>query len=197
MTAPRPEPLSPEALQGVHMRDGDTMIETPRLLLRPWRDSDLALFAEQNADPVVMRFLGGVLTRNESDAYAAKVRAHQAANGFGKWAVEASGVSPFIGAIGLQRTKFDASFTPAVEVAWRLNRRYWGQGYATEAARAAIEDGFARLGLKEIISMTAVINTPSRRVMERLGMSQSIEFDHPYHPEDSPIRRHILYRLRR
>ena len=143
-----------------------------------------------------MQFLGGVLTRDESDAYVARVEVHLAANGFCKWAVETPGVSPFIGAVGLTRVKFDASFTPAVEVAWRLDRRYWGQGYATEAAYAAIEDGFVRVGLTEIVSMTALSNMPSRRVMERLGMTPSIEFDHPLHPEGSRLRRHILYRLR-
>jgi RimJ/RimL family protein N-acetyltransferase len=117
------------------------MIETARLRLRPWRKSDLPLFAEQNADPVVMRFLNGVLTAAESDAYVARAEEHLAQAGFGNWAVEVPGVASFIGAVGLSHIKFEASFTPAVEVAWRLHRRYWGHGYATEAARAAIEDG--------------------------------------------------------
>ena len=172
------------------------MIKTSRLVLRPWRESDLAPFAEQNADPFVMRFLSGVLTRVESDAYVATIKRHLADNGFCKWAVEVPGVSPFIGAVGLTRVKFDASFPPAVEVAWRLHRGYWGCGYATEAARGAIEDGFLRVGLSEIVSMTAIGNLPSRRVMERLGMEQSIEFEHPRLPEKSPLRKHVLYRLR-
>jgi RimJ/RimL family protein N-acetyltransferase len=171
------------------------MIETSRLILRPWRQSDLPLFAEQNADPLVMRFLNGVLTRDESDAYVARAEQHLAENGFGKWAVEAPGVAPFIGAVGLSWVKFTASFTPAVEVAWRLHRRYWGRGYATEAARAAIEDGFHRAGLREIVALTALGNHASMRVMERLGMTRTIEFDHPLVPEGHPVRRHILYRL--
>jgi RimJ/RimL family protein N-acetyltransferase len=171
------------------------MIETPRLLLRPWRKSDLPLFAELNADPVAMRFLAGVLTREASDAYVARAERHLADHGFCKWAVEAPGVAPFIGAVGLGYIGFAAEFTPAVEVAWRLDRRYWGQGYATEAARAAMEDGFNRVGLTEIVAQTALSNTPSRRVMERLGMTQSVEFDHPNQPATSPLRRHILYRL--
>jgi len=173
------------------------MIETSRLILRPWRQSDLALFAEQNADPLVMRFLNGVLTREESDTYVARAERHLAETGFGKWAVEAPGVAPFIGAVGLSRVRFTASFTPAVEVAWRLHRRYWGQGYATEAARAAIEDGFTRVGLQEIVALTALGNLASMRVMERLGMTRTIEFDHPLVPEGNPVRRHILYRLSR
>jgi RimJ/RimL family protein N-acetyltransferase len=173
------------------------MIQTPRLVLRPWRDSDRPPFAEQNADPIVMRFLLNVLTREASDAYVDAIEQHFAATGFGKWAVEAPRVAPFIGAVGLRYVKFEASFTPAVEVAWRLHRRYWGHGYATEAARAAIEDGFTRVGLAEIIALTTLGNIPSMRVMERLGMTRTIEFDHPAVPEGHPLRRHILYRLAR
>lgn len=177
--------------------DRTPMIETSRLILRPWQKSDLPLFAEQNADPVVMQFLTGVLTREESDAYVERAQRHLADNGFCKWAVEAPGISPFVGAVGLTRVRFEAPFTPAVEVAWRLGRRYWGQGYATEAAAAAITDGFDRVGLKEIVAMTALGNTASMRVLERLGMTRSIEFNYPSHPEGNPLRRHILYRLQR
>lgn len=177
--------------------DTDFTIATPRLILRPWRDSDLPLFAEQNADPVVMRFLSGVLTREASDAYAAQAKAHLARNGFSKWAVEAPGVAPFIGAVGLTHMKFEASFTPAVEVAWRLNRRYWGQGYATEAAQAAITDVFHRFALPEVVAITALDNAASQKVMQRLGMTRTFEFDHPLIAEGNSLRRHILYRLQR
>jgi len=171
------------------------MIKTVRLILRTWRDSDLPLFAEQNADPVVMRYLVGPLTRAESDDYVAQAVRHLAETGYGKWAVEAPGVAPFIGAVGLSRVKFEASFTPAVEVAWRVHRNYWGRGYATEAARAAIEDGFARIGLNEIVALTTLGNIASQRVMQRLGMTRTIEFDHPEVAKDSALRRHILYRI--
>jgi RimJ/RimL family protein N-acetyltransferase len=173
------------------------MIETPRLLLRPWRASDLPLFAELNGDPVVMRMLRGVLTRAESDAYAARAEQHWAEYGFGKWAVEAPGVAPLIGSVGLSHVRFEASFTPAVEIAWRLHRPYWGHGYATEAARAALKDGFDRVGLEEVVAFTALGNIASAKVMERLGMTRSIEFDHPSIPEGHTLRRHILYRLPR
>ncbi len=114
----------------------------------------------------------------------------------GKWAVEAPGVAPFIGAVGLQPVSYDAVFTPAIEVAWRLHRDYWGRGYATEAARAAIQDGFDRLHLTDIVAVTALPNQPSQRVMERLGMTRDIAFNHPRVPEGHPLRRHVLYRLR-
>ena len=171
------------------------MIETARLVLRPWRDSDMLPFAEQNADPVVMRLLGGVLSREESDAYAARAEAHLATHGFCKWAVEAPGVAPFVGAVGLSYVRFEASFTPAVEVAWRLHRAFWGRGYATEAARAAIDDGFGRVGLQAIVAMTVPDNRASLRVMQRLGMTRSIAFDHPNYAPDHPLCRHVLYRL--
>jgi len=171
------------------------MIETSRLILRRWRESDLAPFAEQNAEPEVMRFLGGPLNRDESDAYVRRAEAHHAAHGFCKWAVEAPGIAPFIGAVGLSHVAFDASFTPAVEIAWRLHKRYWGQGYATEAARAAIQDGFTRLRLVQIVALTTLGNLPSQHVMQRLGMTRDIEFDHPRYPPDHPLCRHVLYRL--
>jgi ribosomal-protein-alanine N-acetyltransferase len=173
------------------------MIRTARLILRPWRQDDLPSFAEQNGDPYTMQFLRDTLSHEESDAYAARAAKHIQNHGFGKWAVEAPGLAPFIGAVGLSWVSFEASFTPAVEVAWRLNRRYWGAGYATEAARAAIEDGFSRVGLMEIVALTTLSNIPSMRVMERLGMTRTIEFDHPLIAEGHPLRRHILYRLSR
>ena len=175
----------------------ETVIRTPRLILRHWQQSDLPLFAEQNGDADVMRYLGGVLTRQESDAYVARAEEHLAANGYCKWAVEAPGVSRLIGAVGLTKVRFEASFTPAVEVAWRLNRRFWGRGYATEAARASIEDGFDRVGLSEVVAVAALGNAASLSVMERLGMARSIEFEHPLLPTGHPLRRHVLYRLQR
>jgi len=171
------------------------MIRTERLVLRPWQDSDLPLFAAQNADPVVMRFLNGPLTREQSDAYVARAMAHLTEYGFAKWAVEVPGVAPCIGAVGLTHVRFEADFTPAVEAAWRLNRAFWGQGYATEAARAAIEDGFRRVGLREIVAIAAIDNHASRQVMQRLGMRYAYDFDHPLVPPDNPLRRHALYRL--
>ncbi|MBS0558762.1 MAG: GNAT family N-acetyltransferase [Proteobacteria bacterium] len=173
------------------------MIETPRLILRPWRPEDLPVFAEQNADPETMRFYPAPLTREQSDAYAARHIRHMAEHGFAKWAVEAPGVAPFIGATGLAWVSFEADFAPAVEIGWRFNRRYWGSGYATEAAAAAIADGFNRIGLREIVALTALPNTPSIRVMERLGMTRAQEFDHPNVPAETGLKRHVLYRLAR
>jgi ribosomal-protein-alanine N-acetyltransferase len=172
-------------------------LRTERLLLRPWRDSDLAPFATINADPEVTEFLAGALSRKESDAVAQRIREHSDRHRFGLWAVEVPGVADFIGFIGLSIPSFEAHFTPCVEVVWRLAREHWGSGYATEGARAALEFGFTEPGLDEIVSFTTVANQRSRAVMERLGMRRdpADDFDHPALPADHPLRRHVLYRI--
>ena len=174
-------------------------LRTERLLLRAWRPEDRAPFATLNADPAVVEFLPGALGRDASDALAARCEEHWAREGFGLWAVEVPEVTPFIGFVGLSRATFDASFTPAVEVGWRLARAAWGHGYATEGGRAALAFGFEDRGLDEIVSFTTRRNARSRRVMERLGMwhDPADDFEHPGLAEDSPIRPHVLYRLRR
>jgi len=174
-------------------------LRTPRLLLREWRDSDLDAFAAMAADPEVMRYMLPLEGRAASDALAARLRAHFAEHGFGFWAVELPDIAPFIGMVGLSVVGFEAHFTPAVEVGWRLARPHWGQGYATEAAAAALDHGFRQLGFREFVAFTAPTNRRSRRVMERLHMtcSEHDDFDHPRVPEGHPLRRHVLYRIRR
>ena len=196
-----------------------TELRTERLVLRRWREADLAPFAALNADPVVMEFLPAPLTRAESDAMVARIEATFDERGFGLWAVEVAevtegaeeagvaevaemaetgpAVGTFAGFVGLWPTSFDAHFTPAVEVGWRLARPHWGRGYATEAARVALADGFARLAPAEIVSFTAVVNRRSQRVMARLGMTRdpADDFDHPRLPLGHRLRRHVLYRL--
>lgn len=171
-------------------------LETERLILREWRDEDLEPFAALNADPEVMRHFPAPLSREESDAGAGRIRAHFAASGYGLWAVEVKGGAPFIGFCGLSVPRWEAWFTPCVEIGWRLARSAWGFGYATEGAREAARVGFEELGLDEIVSVAVVANARSRAVMDRLGMVQDGEFDHPLIPEGSPLRRHVLYRLR-
>ncbi len=173
------------------------VLRTERLVLRPWRDADLAPFAALNADPEVMRHFPTTLSRAESDALAGRIREGFAAQGFGLWAVEAPGVTPFAGFVGLSVPRFDAPFMPCVEIGWRLATACWGKGYASEGARAALAFGFGPLKLPEIVSFTVVANLPSRRVMERLGMRHdpSGDFDHPSLPEGHRLRRHVLYRL--
>ncbi|WP_148599006.1 GNAT family N-acetyltransferase [Aquisphaera giovannonii] len=177
----------------------DPTIRTDRLLLRPWREDDLEPFAAMNADPAVMEYFARPLERAESEAFIARIRVHFAQNGFGFWAVEAPGVAPLVGLVGLARPAFLAHFTPCVEIGWRLARAYWGRGYATEAADAALGHGFDVLGLDEIVAFTTAANARSRAVMERLGMSRdpADDFDHPGLPQGHPLSRHVLYRIRR
>ena len=173
-------------------------LRTGRLILRPWRDEDLAPFAALNADPAVMEHFPATLSRAESDAFAARVRSEMAERGFGLWAVEAPGVAPFAGFTGLAVPRFDAHFTPCVEIGWRLAREHWGRGFAPEAARAALAHGFGPLGLDEVVSFTAAGNLRSRRVMEKLGMTHAPgdDFEHPSLAVGHPLRRHVLYRVR-
>ena len=172
-------------------------LRTERLLLRRWRPSDRDPFARLNADPEVTRFLLGPLTRDQSDASVDRIEEQFDQRGFGPWAIEVPGLVPFAGYVGLSVPNFEAHFTPAVEVGWRLGQPFWGRGYATEAAVAAIADGFERIGLEEIVSFTIPVNLPSIRVMKRLGMTRLPEddFDHPGVPLGHPYRRHVLYRL--
>jgi RimJ/RimL family protein N-acetyltransferase len=174
-----------------------TDLRTDRLLLRQWRDEDLAPFAALNADPEVMLHFPRPLSRAESDTLVDRQRTLIAERGWGLWAVDAP--EGFIGFVGLSEPRFEAHFTPAVEVGWRLARHGWHKGYATEAARAAVAFGFDELALDEIVSFTAIPNVRSQAVMERLGMTRdpADDFDHPLLPEGDPLRRHVLYRLRK
>jgi RimJ/RimL family protein N-acetyltransferase len=174
-------------------------LRTDRLLLRPWREADREPFAALNADARVMEYMPSVLTRSQSDALIAELSAEIDGRGFGLWAVEVPGVAAFAGFVGLHVPTFEASFTPCVEIGWRLAHAAWGHGYASEAARAVVRDGFERLGLTEILSWTVPANLRSRRVMEKIGLRRSPEddFDHPRVPEGHPLRRHVVYRVQR
>jgi RimJ/RimL family protein N-acetyltransferase len=168
------------------------------LLLRGWRAEDRASFAELNADPRVMEHFPKCLDRAESDAMVDRIEAHFEKHGFGPWAVEVRGGAPLIGFIGLAVPRFEAHFTPAVEIGWRLAFDAWGKGYATEGARAVLSFALEECRMEEVVSYTTTNNWRSRRVMERLGLRQDErgDFDHPLVPEGSPHRRHVLYRTR-
>mgnify|MGYP001815356470 FL=1 len=174
-----------------------TVIRSGRVLLRRWTPADRPVFAAMNADPIVMEYFPSALDRSESDAFVDRIEAHFDTAGFGLWAVEIVSSGAFAGFVGLWPAAFDAHFTPAIEVGWRLRSDVWGNGYATEAARLALDDGFSRLGVDEIVSFTAAVNQPSRRVMEKLGMRRDPldDFEHPSVAVGSSLRTHVLYRL--
>lgn len=172
-------------------------LRTARLELRPLRADDLDRVTTLSADPRVMAAVGGPLSAAESQLWLERQLAHTRDYGYGRYLVTRD--RDFIGLVGLSRTDFARGLVPAVEVAWRLAFAHWSRGYATEAAQAAIEQGFTSFDLPEVIAVTSVDNTRSRRVMDRLGMrhSPNEDFDHPFLPAVDPRRRHVLYRLRR
>jgi RimJ/RimL family protein N-acetyltransferase len=174
------------------------MLQTQRLILRHWQDSDLLPFANMNADPEVMRYFPSILTKQESDALVKRFEAHLSEHGFGLFVAELKSTGEFIGFVGLNIPSFEAHFTPCVEIGWRLAKEYWNNGYATEGAIETMRYGFDELGLQEIVSFTAVENAPSRKVMEKIGMTHNAgdDFDHPKLEAGHPLLRHVLYKKR-
>lgn len=173
-------------------------VDTARLRLRQWRESDREPFAALNADPAVMEFFLSPLSRESSDASIDAWQSQLASRGWSNWALELKASGELLGFTGLSIPRRALPFSPCVEVGWRLARTHWGQGYATEAARAALEVGFVRLDLPEIVSFTTVGNVRSRAVMERIGMRDAKQdFEYPGFPEGHPLRRHCLYRISR
>jgi RimJ/RimL family protein N-acetyltransferase len=163
------------------------------LILRQWRDEDREPFAALNADPEVMRYFPSTLTRAESDALVDWVSGLLEERGWGLWALEVDGVAPFVGFVGLNVPRF---MPDVVEIGWRLAKEHWGNGYAPEAAREALRFAFDELALDEVVAFTTVGNRPSRRVMEKVGMTHdpARDFDHPNVP-DGPLKRHVFYAI--
>jgi RimJ/RimL family protein N-acetyltransferase len=172
-------------------------LRTARLVLRPLGRDDWDALAELNADAEVRAYFPGLLSREASFDFAARIERHYDEHGYGLFAVEVVGGDSFVGLCGLAVPNFDAPFLPAVEIGWRFLRSAWGHGYATEAARASLAFGFEALGLRQIVSFTVSENRRSRAVMDRVGMRHEPEhdFDHPNLPEGHPLRRHVFYRI--
>ncbi|HEY4832552.1 MAG TPA: GNAT family N-acetyltransferase [Waddliaceae bacterium] len=174
-----------------------SVIKTERLILRPWQQEDLELFAQLNSDARVMEYFPSTLNKQESDNLAERISTKLEEQGWGLWAVSIPSIAEFIGFIGLAEPSFNAHFTPAVEVGWRLAYDFWGHGYATEGAIACLRYGFEKLNLNEIVSFTAIQNMRSRRIMEKISLHHDPkdDFDHPKLQEGHPLRKHVLYRL--
>lgn len=175
------------------------MLKSERLILRPWREEDLEPFAKMNADVRVREYFPGLLSREQSDLSVKMFSEHIQQHGWGFWAAALIETDEFIGFIGLQNVASEAHFAPAVEVGWRLAQEFWGRGYATEGAKAALRYAFETLKLDEVVSYTVEGNWKSRNVMEKIGMQRNPEedFDHPKILEGNPLRRHVLYRISR
>ena len=191
----RGHPTSPASRERGH----PTTLPTDRLLLRRWRPQDRAPFAALNADPEVMEHFPARLTRAESDAFVDRIEAGFAEHGFGLWAVEVQATGEWIGFTGLAVPSFEAPFTPAVEIGWRLARPAWGHGFASEAAGRVLDAAFTSYGLAEVVSFTSVTNVRSQAVMRRIGMTHdpADDFGHPRLPPDHRLHRHVLWRAAR
>ena len=173
------------------------MIQTKRLILREWEDSDLEPFAKMNADSRVMEYFPSILSREQSDSMLKKMHSLIQKNGYGFWALSLIKTGEFLGFVGINEVTFSSHFTPSIEIGWRLSYEHWGKGYATEAATASLAYGFETLNLPEIVSFTTTLNMRSRRVMEKIGMhrNEADDFDHPKLEPGHPLRRHVLYRI--
>ncbi len=171
-------------------------LETNRILLRQWKNQDLPAFAKLNSDPEVMKYFPNRLNRKESDAIAEKCKSLISENGWGFWALELKNTEEFLGFVGLHSIKADLPFSPCVEIGWRLSKKHWGNGYATESAKTVLDYAFETLKLNDVVSFTTRSNTPSRAIMERLGFSNTHQnFMHPDIPENSPLAEHVLYKI--
>lgn len=171
--------------------------ETPRLVLREWLDFDLAAFAAMNADPEVMEFFPRLRTIEESQQAIETMQKHFTQYGYGVFAVT-NKQNNFVGMVGLQSNPDKFSFSPCVEIMWRIARKYWGNGYAPEAALKCLELAFDQHKLAEIVSFTAAINLKSQRVMEKIGMTRDVggDFIHPNLKPSHRLNPHVLYRIK-
>ncbi|WP_310498432.1 GNAT family N-acetyltransferase [Sandarakinorhabdus sp.] len=171
------------------------MIETQRLILRPWRDDDLAPFAAMGRDPRVMAHFPTLMNEVQSKAMAVRIMNHIGVHKFGAWAMERKSDRRFIGFCGLSRVEFQAPVKDEIEIGWRLAHQYWGQGYVHEAAHASLAHGFETLALPRIVSFTVPGNTRSWGLMQRLGMdrAEALDFEHPALPPGHPLRPHVVY----
>lgn len=174
-------------------------IETPRLLLRPWRESDDDAWVAMTADPRVTEFLGWQWDRPQALALAERFATGLREKGYGWWVVEVKDAVPFAGVVLLQEVPFAAHFTPAFEVGWHFAAAQWGKGYATEGGAAALRFAFDELHQREVVALTSRLNLRSQRVMQRLGMTCAAadDFEHPYLAAESPLRPCVLYRTTR
>ena len=172
-------------------------IDTERLILRRFEPEDTDAIVAMNANPKVMEYFAAPISREASIAHLKRISEHWETNGFGLLAFERCQTGQMIGFTGLTIPSYPVPASPCVEIGWRLTPDAWGKGLAFEAAQACLKWGFDKLDLKEIVSFTYKGNTPSRRLMDRLGMkrNKSDDFDHPMLTADSVLLRHVLYRL--
>jgi RimJ/RimL family protein N-acetyltransferase len=173
------------------------IVETPRLILRTWKAEDEAVLARISADPVVMEHFLATQTAAETRQFLDKINQHYQKYGYTLYAVELKATGEVIGFTGLLKVGFEAHFTPAVEIGWRLAKEHWGNGYAPEAAKAVLKMAFEKFNLEKVVSFTAATNKNSQRVMQKIGLQYDSkdDFKHPKLPADHPLCEHVLYQL--
>lgn len=169
--------------------------ESNRLGFRRWREADKLPFSIMNSDPKVMEYFPNMLTKEQSDEFVDRINNHFCQYGYGLWAVEVKETNEFIGFIGFFTATFESSFTPCIEIGWRLSGKYWNNGYATEGAKECLQYGFHNLGMNEIYSFTSFINKPSINVMKKIGLQEECTFLHPKIDESNPLCLHVLYKI--
>ncbi|HAU1322215.1 TPA: GNAT family N-acetyltransferase [Legionella pneumophila] len=175
------------------------ILETERLFLRTFQENDVESLIAISQDEKVMQFFPAIPTREEIIAFIDRIITHQEEKNFSLYAAEIKNTGEMIGFVGLFTATFQAHFTPAIEIGWRLSSKHWNQGYATEAAKAVIDYAFRKLDLDEVVSFTSALNKPSIRVMQKIGLHTNSEdnFDNPKVPSGNPLMEHVLYRLKR
>lgn len=171
------------------------MLETERLILRQWKERDYFPFIKMGLDPKVMEYFPSLLSEDESLEFINKAKEIIDKNKWGFWAIELKQSREFIGFIGLHNQPEQFNFSPCVEIGWRLAKEYWGKGYATEGAKAALEYAFNNLNLNKVVSFTADSNIPSESVMKKLGMTKVGEFNHPKLTSGHHLEKHVLYEI--
>ena len=170
------------------------IIQTNRLGLRQWKNSDLSPFAEMNADKQVMEYFPNIMSLTETQSMMLRIQQHHKDYGYGLYATEILDTKEFIGFIGFSTPRFEAAFTPCVEIGWRLIASSWNKGYCTEGALGCLDYYRDNLKKNEIYSWTSVLNKPSERIMQKIGMLKIGEFFHPLLDKESPLAQHVLYK---
>ena len=171
------------------------IFQSERLGFREWKDTDILPFSQMNQDPDVMEFFPRTLSLEESAERILNFKEYFERDGYGIYVVELLETKEFIGIIGFLRPTFKVNFTPCIEIGWRLRKSMWNKGYATEAGKRCLEYGFTTLGFTEVFSFTAVLNTKSKRIMQKIGMSKFGEFEHPLLQNGSPLKTHVVYKI--
>lgn len=175
----------------------EIFIETDRLYLRQWAEKDKQEYARLNANPEVMEFFPSVLTAVQSHEQLERLSNDIRRRGYGFFALERKSDGAFLGFTGISHPGFEAPFTPCIEIGWRIDKPYWGNGYATEAAIASLAYAFEWIGVKEVVSSTSIHNQRSEKVMKKIGMKKENEFNHPLLPDGHSLQKHVLYKIAR